>query len=297
MFTFLYKFLLFWLQCVFLGTLPFPNPVFLTEKQDVYILPDKKIHDKVPLVLLPGKFLSAKRPTIGVLLARSDDNTAYQISKDYVGALTHLGVQIRFLTYDNVFEQARALDGLVLVGGRFDSPAEWEGKPVTNDVSSRYLAYETLVRLAHDRNIPLFGTCAGMQIMAGVMLGDKMRLMPLPAERQALHNQDKNALAHVVFFNVPSPLQDIFGPQTMVNSVHRQVIPLSAFDGQDIVHPIATALGDITEAVSFSNHPNWIAVQWHPEILATKGDVKQQALWARFIHDAQTYFSNKENLQ
>ena len=80
----------------------------------------------------------------------------------------------------------------------------------------------------------------------------------------------------------------------MVNSVHKQAIPLSAFEGQDTVIPIGKSLGDIAEAVSFPQHPNWLAVQWHPEVLAGLGDSKQQALWAKFLEDARAYFLTKE---
>ena len=294
MLLFMFHLLIFLLRCIFLGTFLGPTPVFLTLQNDVYTLSDKVLHDQVPLVLLPGTYLSPDRPTVGVLLARNDTDTAYQISKDYVTALTHPGIQLRFLTYDNIFEQARVLDGLVLVGGSFPSPPEWEDNPSHTSVSPRYLAYETLVRLAQDRDIPLLGTCAGMQVMAGVLLQDKMRLIPIPPERQALHRQDKNVPAHLVFFKDSSFLKELFGPYTMVNSIHQQAIPLTAFEGQDKVLPIGTALGDIVEAVAFTEHPNWIAFQWHPEVLAASGDIKQRLLWAKFLDDARTYFSDKK---
>jgi len=260
--------------------------VYLTETESAYICPDDVDKNEAPCLLLPNTPNKPGRPTIGVLLARDGD--AYEITKDYVRALQKEDINLCFISYEYVSEQIKNCDAIFLPGGAFDSPPEWEEDPTHTTADRRFRAYETLIKEADKKNLPLMGICAGFQMTLGVLYPDKMHLSRVPEERQSFHRQDKKNRAHKVNLTPGSSLEKIFEASEIgVNSSHRQYISVSTAKAMPGVEITALCPEDgIVESVALKKHPNWLVVQWHPEVLADLGDKKMQALFHRFAEEA-----------
>ena len=76
--------------------------------------------------LCPTCRLNINNPTIGILLARDDvDAHAYALPANYVYPLIKAGANVRFITYQDVADQAQNVDGILLPGGSFASHGKW----------------------------------------------------------------------------------------------------------------------------------------------------------------------------
>ena len=71
----------------------------------------------------------------------------------------------------------------------------------------------------------------------------------------------------------------IFGEKTRINSYHHQMIKDL---GNDLTS-IAKANDGIIEAFQNKNHRFFYAVQWHPEMMAVRGNEKMQEIFDKFI--------------
>ena len=74
-------------------------------------------------------------------------------------------------------------------------------------------------------------------------------------------------------------LFEIFGEKTRINSYHHQMIKDL---GNDLTS-IAKANDGIIEAFQNKNHKFFYAVQWHPEMMAVRGNEKMQKIFDKFI--------------
>ena len=74
-------------------------------------------------------------------------------------------------------------------------------------------------------------------------------------------------------------LFEIFGEKTRINSYHHQMIKDL---GNDLTS-IAKANDGIIEAFQNKNHRFFYAVQWHPEMMAVRGNEKMQKIFDKFI--------------
>ena len=74
-------------------------------------------------------------------------------------------------------------------------------------------------------------------------------------------------------------LFEIFGEKTRTNSFHHQMIK----DLGNGLTAIAKANDGIVEAFQNKNHKFFYAVQWHPEMMAVRGNKKMQEIFDKFI--------------
>lgn len=221
---------------------------------------------------LGGKFPN-NAPFIGFLLGR--EKGFYSIDYNYAKAIVQSGINIRFLTYENVAEQMDGLCGLILPGGAFSSPDDFyaDGQKLY-EPNTRYEAYETAVRTAEKQNMPILGICAGAQMIAGL---HGMHLWRDTQGKTQLQHKTKDVFAHVVYIRPNNMLRHLLKAEAVTtNSRHKEaVVPnLSSSDLQIY----ATASDGIPEAWG-NEEKNILCIQWHPEDFAANGVKKMQAIY------------------
>lgn len=178
-----------------------------------------------------------------------------------------------------------AVDALVLSGGGDIDPVRYGDTvrlPDTVHVSEARDALEiALVRLAHENDLPILGTCRGMQVMnvaRGGTLWQDLSVNGLTAERH--WQQPPYQMAHQRIDVVQGTLLDqalrngrvVVGWRVeretttrprMVNTMHHQAIAALA-PGLAVS---ATSEDGIVEGIEDTTRRFFVGVQWHPEYL------------------------------
>ena len=235
----------------------------------------------------------SERPTIGILLDYEPSGSFssrpyYALRTGYFEAVWLAGglpVGIPYLP-EAMDGYLSDIDALITPGGTFPFPEHWydgvtgtKAPPITSDETPR-VAFEVLFAgLALERDIPLLGICAGMQIMAGIKGATFYRDVINETGTSIDHLNEKPAeqTAHEIEITPDSLLFRITGKQTMaVNTAHREAIK-SIPEGVLIT---AVAPDGVIEAIELPEYRFALGVQWHPEFFRTKGDANRTIIEA-----------------
>mgnify|MGYP003628569488 CR=1 FL=1 len=210
----------------------------------------------------------ASKPLIAVILDEntSVDSLKYEASKRYFDAVARAGGIPFGVPYlpeivEATFER---FDGLVSVGGRFSYPDDWYVFDQKSHApqSDRFEIERSLVQGFLDRDKPVLGICAGMQMLAclqGCQLSpDVQQLVANPLEH------DRKGASHAVQVSSGSKLYDILGTSTLeVNSFHREAIATLV----PSVIASAHAPDGVIEAIEVPSQKFALGIQWHQELL------------------------------
>lgn len=218
------------------------------------------------------------------------------IANTYVNAVLKAGgtpVVIPVTTDPEVLSTALAhLDGLILTGGGDINPLYCNEQPIAelgegNTFRDQYDL--TLLRLAANRQIPIFGICRGHQLInlayGGTLYQD------IHSQRTELtfkHSQSlpREEVSHTVHIEEGSELEKLFGTKVAVNSFHHQAIRevapgfrATAFSPDGIVEAIESTVP----------YRRITGVQWHPECMAAAGDEGMIRLFTWFIDQVRSF--------
>ena len=171
------------------------------------------------------------------------------------------------------------LDGLVLSGGADIAPSRFGDDaihPDTYDVDPARDEFEiALVHEALSREKPVLAICRGIQVL-NVALGGTLHQHVPDAFTGIVHRQQHDGIpadqpGHVVAIVPGTALERTVGAERLpVNSFHHQGLKALAPD------LVATATSDdgLVEAVEHRTYPDVIAVQWHPELMASASEAQ-----------------------
>lgn len=181
------------------------------------------------------------------------------------------------------------LDGLLFSGGADVNPL-WvneEPLPTLGGINPKRDACELLlVRLAADRQLPIFGICRGMQVIAAALGGKVYQDLAtcLGSTLSVKHNQSapRSEATHRVSIEPGSRLHTLLGDSTTVNSFHHQAVACCGTQ----LRPTAWSADGVIEALESSQHKSILAVQWHPECMAPE---TMSALFEHFVAEATAY--------
>lgn len=208
-----------------------------------------------------------RKPRIAIIL---DENTTtggtrYETAKGYfrgVGKAGGLPFGIPYLP-EVVDIVVNEFDGLVSVGGRFAYPDDWyiSGEISKAPQSERLEVERAIVEGFLERDKPILGICAGMQMLACI---NGCRLTPdLRAFYPTANEHDKRDHLHAVEIVPESRLAKIIGKTRIeVNTFHREAI------AQLSPAVLASAYADdgIVEAIEVISNSFAIGLQWHQEL-------------------------------
>lgn len=221
-----------------------------------------------------------------ILLSTSQEERA----APYLRALQAAGLpaeRLRVITpaaLGNVEEAIAGAAGLVLCGGVDVDPARY-GESVRPDAGVEVLPERDelewqLLSGAHERKLPVWGVCRGLQVI-NVFLGGSL-WQDLPSQRPGAvaHSQPEpvDALVHTVQPAENTALGERLSRDVaLVNSRHHQAIRELAPG----LNAAAMSRDGLVEAVEGSDTGWWLrAVQWHPENLVELA--QQRRLWMDF---------------
>lgn len=188
------------------------------------------------------------------------------------------------------------IDGLLLTGG-CDSLSAYYGEepsPKLGNVQVRRDRMELPLALyAVRRNIPILGICRGMQLINIALGGTLYQDLESEYPTKLVAHAPKVELAYgahsVRLSGGKNELRDILGlsegQPLMVNSLHHQAVKRVARG----LRVVATASDGVIEGLVGYPEKNIVAVQWHPEQMASKGDATMQRLFACFVKEATLY--------
>ncbi|MBP68004.1 MAG: hypothetical protein CL435_05700 [Acidimicrobiaceae bacterium] len=156
------------------------------------------------------------------------------------------------------------LNGLLLPGGGDIDPGRYGAEVETNTFPPEPLRDEqelALVSCAYELALPILGICRGLQVI-NVHAGGTLH-QDIPPH--AGFEQVATTELHMVTFEPGTTLGDIYGSERSVNSLHHQTVDRV---GDGLRVSAQSPEGSI-EGLEHSDLPI-IAVQWHPEMLATR---------------------------
>ena len=245
-----------------------------------------------------GTPIHKQPPCIGISANLKDGLSC--IAQTYVQAITQAGgvpVLIPVTTDLQVLTSVlNRLDGILMSGGGDINPLYCNEDPIValQDVNVERDMYDLiLIRLAVARQLPFFGICRGMQLLAvalgGTIFQDIYAQAPQPPIK---HSQTvaREYPSHRVTTTAGSRIRAILGDNVAVNSYHHQAIQTLP---ETFIASAHTSDG-IIEAMESALYPTMWGVQWHPESLATAGDTGMQELFKHFVSDSMVYKQAKE---
>ena len=174
-------------------------------------------------------------------------------------------------------EYVNRIDKLILSGGQNVDPSYY-GEEKTIDSKDYFLDRDiwevALVKEAIAQGKPVLGVCRGLQLYNAVTVGSLNQAIDGHAEKGPFE------ITHKIVTENGSQLQQIYGREQEVNSVHRQSLKKLA----PHLKVTARSLEDeVIEGVeSFTDAP-FIGVQWHPEFLLGHKHLKDQGLFDYFV--------------
>lgn len=168
------------------------------------------------------------------------------------------------------------IDGLLLSGGADVNPlwSNEEPSPALKNINSQRDAAELLtIRLAYNRQLPIFGICRGIQTIATALGGHVCQDIN-PTIVKHSQDADRTETTHSVCIEKDSLLSQIFSKygnhddETLyVNSFHHQAVD----NPGNLLRAVAYAADGTIEAIESAEHKSIVGVQWHPEWLECAG--------------------------
>lgn len=241
------------------------------------------------------------RPLIGVSANLNENQSC--INNDYTNAIIAGGgtpVVIPVTTDLAVLKNLAAqLDGLLVTGGGDINPLYSGEEPVPQlgNVSALRDQYDLmLLKLATDRQIPVFGICRGHQLINAYFGGTLYQDIYSQASGNRLkHSQTTEGSqgTHYVRIEPGSRLSNILQQEnTLVNTFHHQAVKDVAAGFKST----ATATDGTNEAMEAcaDSGKEILSVQWHPERMAVASDEQMPGLFRYFVAQARLFRECKE---
>jgi putative glutamine amidotransferase len=226
-------------------------------------------------------------PVIGVT-ARSAVNPDTGAHMDgtvsaYLNALSQAGaapvIVPRRLSPEALRAVFQKLDGLLFPGGGDISPARLgsESHSTVYGVDDERDELEfALVRWAVELGKPFLGICRGIQVVNAALGGSLYLDIASQRPKSLLHSSPSDRpgsyLAHRVSVAAGSRLGRLLAQEAgPVNSLHHQAVREPAPGLQ----ATAWAEDGVVEGVELPEHPFGLAVQWHPELLQDRAEMRR----------------------
>jgi len=231
------------------------------------------------------------KPRIGISVSldvseRRRPGRRYHYSETrYAEAVAHAGGLALYLPpQEDITELLDYIDGLLLPGGDdFLPPAPYTVPVAFEPVPEEQLAFDRcLLAGALAREIPVFGICYGMQLMALHCGGRLHHHLPLDLPQAQNHKLDERSGRHLIHVEPGTRLAALW-PQheATVNSLHHQAV---AEPGTDL-RVCARATDGVIEAIEGTRDGFLLGVQWHPEKLS---GTHSDALFHAFVDTCRT---------
>src|SRR2546423_4736150 len=202
---------------------------------------------------------------------------------DYEESVRRAGGEVGVLNAagDSPADAIASVEGLLLAGGGDVRPDLYGAvaHPTFDPAEPGRDAYEIeLVRLAFEKDLPVFAICRGVQLLNVARGGTLIQDIPDEVGMSVEHRikEPRFAIAHDVWLTPDTLLERTLrerledGDSCAVNSRHHQA-PKDLGEG---LVASATAPDGVVEAIEDPNHRFVLGVQWHPENFWRTGEFR-----------------------
>lgn len=216
-------------------------------------------------------------PIIGITgyAGQPAGNPTFTLSQAYAHAVASAGGAPLILPPH--LEQAplravfHGIDGLVLSGGGDIHPAAFgdQDRGLLGRVDRQRDKTElSLARWALTEGLPVLAICRGLQVLnvaaGGTLIHDIPTEVPDALTHSSSADRPTAEIAHTVLVEPNTRLAALLGTDNLgTNSAHHQAAKAI---GDDLV-VTARASDGVIEAMEAPDHPFYIGVQWHPEVM------------------------------
>ncbi len=229
------------------------------------------------------------RPLIGITTYATNENGDVTLPVNYVDSVRRAnGIPVLISPGEsNTVQLLDRLDGLVLAGGGDIDPQCYGCPDVHESVymlsADRDQTELNLARYTLERKLPTLAICRGIQIINVVLGGTLHQHLPDHVGEDVLHRAPpREPTPHAVEVSPESQIGAVMQATTVETmSWHHQAIHEPA----EPLRVVATAPDGVIEAVEHPEHPELLAVQWHPE-LSSHRDKSQQRLFDQLVQFA-----------
>lgn len=163
----------------------------------------------------------------------------------------------------DLIQQIKLCDGIILPGG------------------NRIYDYDIFcAKYVLENNIPVLGTCMGMQLLASIDCGEERGNILQFIEKEINHNRIPAKYVHKVKIEKDSKLYEIIGKEEIdVNSRHKYAVT-------KVNNAKINAISEdgLIEGLEFKDKKFAIGVQWHPEDMSLY-DENMKKLILNFIEN------------
>jgi putative glutamine amidotransferase len=211
----------------------------------------------------------------------------YALRREYEAAVAKAGgLPVHVGPTPDVLEDLLAqVDGIVLTGADLGSPEEAYTTGIDFeklDGAPRFVLEMDLIRRAYEKDLPLFGICAGMQHM-NLAFGGTLH-HDVTQGTEVIHKDlARHEVKHEVRVEDGSKLAQALGATALkVNSNHREAV---AKVGEGLTLS-ATAPDGVVEGIEDAGKSFFVGVQWHPEFVLSGSE---EALWTTLVTAAAAY--------
>ena len=244
-----------------------------------------------------------KKPIIAITSSmdlnpnRLNDNRT-MVSLDYSNSVINSGgIPVILPITDNfevIKEQVKYFDGLILSGGGDPDPNLYgeDCLQELGDITPERDTFElAILEEFLKTKKPILGICRGLQLM-NVFYGGTLYQDIKYVDTNIQHKQkwladlpthDINILENNILF-------EIFGKKARTNSFHHQMIKDL---GRELTS-IATTNDGVIEAIQNKNYPFFYGVQWHPEMMASRGNLGMKKIFDKFIESCKNLEKQKQ---
>ncbi len=230
-----------------------------------------------------------RRPLIGIVLDWSAGGPGgfsvyphYALRSHYFEAVFRAGglpVAIPWLA-DGLPDYLQRLAGVLVPGGDYPFPDAWyaagtgpQASPYAASASDRAVFDARMIAALVASDLPVLGICAGMQVL-GAVCGCRLTNCIRRCEGMAVEHRPAalEQSRHEVSLTAGTQLQRLLGISSLtVNSAHNEAI----VDGSERVRVNARAPDGVIEGIEIPGRRFALGVQWHPELLALRGEPRR----------------------
>ena len=182
-------------------------------------------------------------------------------------------------------EQIKVMDGLLLSGGGDLDPFLYGEDCLENvgGISPERDSFEMKILSEFLKTgKPTLGICRGLQLI-NVYYGGSLYQDTGYIDRKIKINHSHIKLpdlpVHHIEIEKGNLLYDIFGERARVNSSHHQMIRRLG----DGLTAIAASPDGVIEAFQDKSHNFFYGVQWHPEMMAARGNENMKKIFSAFV--------------